>query len=591
MEAYFINEIFFITLHLYTMLKFDVTYTLPQHHFIDFTFYIDNNKEEIIKLHLPAWRPGRYEIGNFAQNIQQVKVLNAMEDPLPFEKITKDCWEIKCKGEEKIVVRYRCYANILNAGSTYLDEEQLYLNPVNCFIYIEERMHEEIQIQFIIPGNYHIATQLPKLTKHTLIAKDFDELADSPIIASASLKHIQYRVASTDFHIWFQGNVVLNEKKIIGDFVKFTTEQIKLFGDCECKDYLFLMQMLPVDFHHGVEHKNSSVNALGPGDKLMDEALYTDFLGLCSHELFHLWNVKRIRPKAMLPYNFKQENYCNMGYVYEGITTYYGDLVLFRSGVYSFHQFCLEINAHLQKHFHNYGRYNQNLADSSVDTWLDGYRPGIPDRKVNIYTEGLLAAMILDAHCISQTDAEYCMDDMLKLLYTDYYKKGIGYDEASWKACIESVTGHRYDLYFREVIHGCGYIEIYLPDALKQIGLKIKISESNILESHYGIKVVESTGKVYVQQIAPGSEAYSAGIAKDDLIISINFIPANTAQQLNEILKDAPYPVFTISRDHKIYEYTLKDQGEYFMKYELMMDEGATEKAKINFEKWSGNAE
>jgi predicted metalloprotease with PDZ domain len=138
------------------MLKYDITFTLPQHHFIDISFYIDNIKEEIINVHLPSWRPGRYEIGNFAQYIQKFQVFNSLQVAIEFEKISKDCWQIKTKGEEKLIVRYRYYANILNAGSTYLDESQLYINPVNCFMYPENRMNEEIQLQFILPSNYHI---------------------------------------------------------------------------------------------------------------------------------------------------------------------------------------------------------------------------------------------------------------------------------------------------------------------------------------------------------------------------------------------------------------------------------------------------
>lgn len=568
------------------MIKFDVTYTLPQHHFIDFTMYIEDNKDALLNIHLPSWRPGRYEIGNFAQNVQQVTVTNAMQQPLKSFKTGKDTWQIEAGSESLVIVRYRYYAAVLNAGSSYLDESQLYLNPVNCFMFADGRTQEPIQVRLVIPGNYHVATQLPKLTKHTLIADNYDALADSPLIASASMKHLQYRVDTTDFHIWFQGEVVLDEKRIVDDFTKFTIEQIKLFGDCECKDYHFLMQMLPVNFHHGVEHLNSSVNALGPGSKLMEDALYTDFVGLCSHELFHLWNVKRIRPTSMLPYQFEKENYSNMGYVYEGVTTYYGDLILWRSGVYSFEQFCAELDVHLNKHFNNYGRYNHSLADSSTDTWLDGYAPGIPDRKVNIYTEGLLAAMILDAHCIAQTEGEYCLDDMLKQLYTDAYKKGLGYDEALWKATIERITGHRYDWYFEEIIHGRGQIEKHLDKALALLGLKIQTSTTDILQNKYGIRAQQVNEKVVIYQMAPNSNSYQNGVAIGDQIIELNSIPVVNLEMLLLLLGQQQEPIITVLRNNETYDYPLQDQGSYFMNHHLMMDAQADTKAQRNFNKW-----
>ncbi len=568
------------------MIKFDVTYTLPQHHFIDFTMYIEDNKDALLNIHLPSWRPGRYEIGNFAQNVQQVTVTNAMQQPLKSFKTGKDTWQIEAGNESQVIIRYRYYAAVLNAGSSYLDETQLYLNPVNCFMFAAGRTQEPIQVRLVIPGNYHVATQLPKLTKHTLIADNYDTLADSPLIASSSMKHLQYRVDTTDFHIWFQGEVVLDEKRIVDDFTKFTLEQIKLFGDCECKDYHFLMQMLPVNFHHGVEHLNSSVNALGPGIKLMEDALYNDFVGLCSHELFHLWNVKRIRPTSMLPYQFDKENYSNMGYVYEGVTTYYGDLILWRSGVYTFEQLCAELDVHLNKHFNNYGRYNHSLADSSTDTWLDGYAPGIPDRKVNIYTEGLLAALILDAHCISQTEGEYCLDDMLKQLYTDAYKRGLGYDEAIWKATIESITGHRYDWYFDEIIHGRGLIEKHLDKALALLGLQMQTSETDILQNEFGIRAQQINEKVVIYQVAPNSNAYLNGVAIGDQIIELNSVPVSNLEMLLLLLGKQSEPIITIIRNNESYDYTLQDKGSFFMNHHLMQDAQADTQAERNFNKW-----
>lgn len=568
------------------MIKFDVTYTLPQHHFIDFTMYIEGNKDSLLNIHLPSWRPGRYEIGNFAQNVQQVTVTNAMQQPLKSFKTGKDTWQIEAGTESQVIIRYRYYAAVLNAGSSYLDETQLYLNPVNCFMFAAGRTQEPIQVRLVIPGNYHVATQLSKLTKHTLLADNYDALADSPLIASASMKHLQYRVDNTDFHVWFQGEVVLDEKRIVDDFTRFTSEQVKLFGDCECKDYHFLMQMLPENFHHGVEHLNSSVNALGPGIKLMEDALYTDFVGLCSHELFHLWNVKRIRPSSMLPYQFDKENYSNMGYVYEGVTTYYGDLILWRSGVYSFEQFCAELDVHLNKHFNNYGRYNHSLADSSTDTWLDGYAPGIPDRKVNIYTEGLLAALILDAHCISQTEGEYCLDDMLKQLYTDAYKKGLGYNEALWKATIERITGHRYDWYFDEIIHGRGLIEKHLDKALALLGLQMQTSETDILQNKYGIRALQVNEKVVIYQVAPNSNAYLNGVAIGDQIIELNSVPVSNLEMLLLLLGKQSEPIITIIRNNESYDYTLHDKGSYFMNHHLMQDTQADTNAQRNFNKW-----
>jgi predicted metalloprotease with PDZ domain len=571
------------------MLRFEITYEQPQHHFIDFAFYIDKNQEPFIDIHLPSWRPGRYEIGNFAQGLQQFRAYNALREPLSFEKTNKDTWRIntalsKEEGPSSdIIIQYRYYANVLNGGSTFLNEEQLYINPVNSCVYLGGRENEPVRVHLIIPRNYTIATQLPKESDNVLFAETFDELADSPIIASPTLRHLKYQIDFTVFNIWFQGEANIDEKKLLADFISFTRTQINLFEECECKEYDFLMQVLPYSFYHGVEHTDSSVNVIGPGSSLMEPSLYAELIGLCSHELFHSWNVKRIRPACMLPYNFKKENYCSLGYIYEGITTYYGDLILLRCGTYPFEQYSREVEAQLVKHFHNYGRFNQSVADSSMDTWLDGYVPGIPDRKVSIYTEGMLAALILDAHIISLTEGQSNMDDLMRMLYTDFYKENKGYDEAGYQACIEAITAHRFDWYFKEIIHGCGYIEKYLEDALKLLALRYEAIPGDDLPAFYGLKLTEKSGVISVSQVAPVSEAYRAGIAKDDIIHSIN----GADPSLKPVLNDGILHI-TVMRNGKIYEYSISERRNYFMNYRFRKDGNATEASKRNFTKWSG---
>src|SRR5437762_8327636 len=174
----------------------------------------------------------------------------------------------------------------------------------------------------------------------------------------------------------------------------------------------------------------------------MKEEFYVDFIGVVSHELFHVWNVKTIRPAEMTPYDYTKENYSRLGFVYEGVTTYYGDLFLVRSGVYSISQFFAELNVRIQKHFDNYGRFNLSVADSSFDTWLDGYTPGIPNRKTSIYDEGCLIALMTDLLIRRYTQNKKSLDDVMKTLYFDFAKLHHGYAEHDYTKVVEN-TGER----------------------------------------------------------------------------------------------------------------------------------------------------
>ncbi|MFN6039048.1 MAG: M61 family peptidase, partial [Bacteroidota bacterium] len=269
------------------------------------------------------------------------------------------------------------YAAEINAGSTYLDNTQLYVNPVNCCVYVPERMSEEHVLELKLPVNYKVCGSLKKSSEFTLHATNFEELADSPFIASASVKTISFFANDLPVHLHFMGECLPDEKKLVEDFKKFTEHSLDFFGDAPISEYHFLFQILPYRFYHGVEHLKSTVIALGPGYNLMQGSTYEDLLGVSCHELFHLWNIKTIRPVEMQPYDYTKENYAHTGYVYEGFTTYYGDLLLYQCGVFNQEQYFKTLEERLDKHFHNYGRFNLSLANSSFDNWLDGYVPGV----------------------------------------------------------------------------------------------------------------------------------------------------------------------------------------------------------------------
>ncbi len=336
------------------MIKYAVSTKHPHRHFIGFTaeFEVKNRME--VLLQLAAWRPGRYELGNFAKNIRSWKVTDEHGSALSFRKTSKDAWLVMTSGVEKIILTYEYYAAELNAGSSFLDEEQLYINPVNCFFYDADFSEEKFEIKLHIPENFKVATGLASIGHHILSATSFDELADCPLIASATLQRLCYEVNSIPFNIWIQGDVNLNEQRLLNDFEAFTKVQLNLFGDIPCKEYHFLYQFVPYFLRHGVEHSNSTVITMGPAADFQQEHLYKDLLGISCHELFHTWNVKNIRPIEMMPYDFTCENYSEQGYVYEGVTTYYGDSLLWRSGAFTAEDWLEVIDGHIQDYVSNH---------------------------------------------------------------------------------------------------------------------------------------------------------------------------------------------------------------------------------------------
>ncbi|MEC7863913.1 MAG: hypothetical protein VYB55_02485 [Bacteroidota bacterium] len=315
------------------MIDYTISYSNPHRHFVDFELSTTTNGAEKIQFQLAAWRPGRYELANFAQNIQKWAAFDDNNNPLAFKKITKDLWEVNTAGVKGITIVYNFYANQMDAGACYLDENQLYLNPVHCMLYIIDRMEEEYQLNMVIPQNYKIASSMKK-DGNILSVKGYDLLAESPIICSDSLQYGSYNIEEITFHLWFQGECKPDWKKLKTDFIAFTKSQIKHFGSFPVNEYHYFFQITPYKSYHGVEHTKNTVLLLGPGDQIMDKR-YKDLLGVCSHELYHTWNIKAIRPKEMFPYNYTKENYFKTGFVAEGVTTYMGNMMFYNSGVFT----------------------------------------------------------------------------------------------------------------------------------------------------------------------------------------------------------------------------------------------------------------
>jgi predicted metalloprotease with PDZ domain len=421
------------------MIRYLFSQKNPASHYVYIDLLIDTVTTNVLQLQLPAWRPGRYELGNFAKNIKRVDVFSEKGEPLHYTKHTKDLWEVDTKNCSSVKVTYSYYAAELNAGACFADVNQLYINPIHCCMQVLGRTKETHQIELSIPENYAIACSLKK-QGNTLVAADYDELVDSPFIASASIQTDFYVVNNIKFYLHVNGECRPDFEKIKKDFEAFTQKQLDFWGDAPMDEYRFLFQILPIHFYHGVEHKKNTVIAIGPGYAINNGKTYEDILGVSCHELFHAWNIKTIRPQEMLPYDYTKENYARTGYVYEGFTTYYGDKLLLSSGVFSLQQYFETLQERLTKHFHNFGRYNLSVAHSSWETWLDGYVPGSPYRKTNIYDEGNLIAFMLDVKILQATQLKKSLRDVCVLLYERFGKKEIGYSEQNMIELVNEVS-------------------------------------------------------------------------------------------------------------------------------------------------------
>lgn len=288
----------------------------------------------------------------------------------------------------------------------------------------------------------------------------------------------------------------------------------------------------------------------------------------------------------MYPYDYTKENYTVLGYLDEGVTTYFGDKYLFTSGVFDWTQYKSTFDKLLERHYTNFGVENLSVASSSFDSWLDGYVRGIPNRKGSIYTEGALVAFITDVFIMKNTNNKKGLQDVMKLLYTDFAKKGKGVSDADYKVVVEQIAGSSYDKIYTDLIHGTAAFTPWLTEAANYIGCELKITSSNNYnEAKFGFKVRYENNNCIIDNIVPNAIAEKLGLAVGDEILAINNIKlANDLEQWGNYFGDDKQTI-TIKRAlGKIENIDLKqDKNNYFNNYKLLKQ---NEKS-TNFKEWS----
>lgn len=566
------------------MLEYIVSSPSPTSHFLHITLQV-SPPTPTVRLQLAAWRPGRYQLQKYAKNIYSFDVQDEKGKPLSYEKRNPYCWEIAAADSEKLIVRYTYLAATIDGGGSWVDETQWYINWINCLFYVVGCQDIPFTIHLEIPDDWKIATSLAREGK-TLKPTCYEEAAESPTICSPTLQINTYTIHSYRFHIAIQGNIVVNWEEIIPLFEAFTQKQIELFGTFPCEEYYFLYQILPISFYHGVEHTHSTIIVLGSDNEFYTPEKFKEFLGISSHELFHTWNVKRIRPTEMQPYDYTQPCYFPTGFIVEGFTTYYGDLMLLRAGIFSWEEYANELNTILIRHLKNLG--NLSLKDASIDLWVDGYETNNPPRKPSIYVKGCLVALLLDLEIRIATNQQASLDDVMRKLWADYQheKPYKGYTLESFIELVASFIGKEKTIsWYKECIEGNTNLLERLSNALYPLGIGlIGLSSLQHFQQRFGFSVSVEEDKYIVREIVPNSMA-STVLALGDQLLTIQ---GKTIQEIICLPFRLKEIQLSLLRENELKNVCFYDENyTYFSTFIVEMFEEKSPVQEANFLNWA----
>ncbi|MEM9933532.1 MAG: hypothetical protein AAF824_07960 [Bacteroidota bacterium] len=476
--------------------------------------------------YLPKWRPGRYELQAYHRNIDEVSAATAEGHALPMHRISTHSWQLEAEVGQEVHIHYLYYADNKDAGGSFVDPEMVYINGINLFLYTDHSLIQPCELRLDIPSEWLLAGIPTHIQKDKyLYFEDFHTLVDSPFFAAKEMIHHLFEIGKCYYHLWFLGEGAPNLVRMENDFTAFIKTHLNLFESIPTQEFHFLTLLRSDSFRHGVEHSHSTVLSLGPGHLFMEESAYDSFLEICSHELFHVWNVKSIRPADMLPYRYHEENYSTLHYITEGITTYYGDLMLWKSKVYSLKKWVKLINESLQRHYLIGGKDAISLKTASFNSWVNGYsQEGIPNRRISFYTKGSLVAMLLDMDIRMRTEEQYSLDDVMYYLYEQYGCLKQGYTTAAILELLSEVTGESFQDFFEAYISGTAGLQTALQQMASYLGLRYKeVQPPNAAIRLMGVKSTYlPDGTAQVVQVIPHGRNAGVILEKNDILLSIN---------------------------------------------------------------------
>jgi predicted metalloprotease with PDZ domain len=503
-----------------------ISYTLkmprPQNHYFQVEMQVEQVKQKTATVKLPVWAPGSYLVREFSRHLNQVKAYSLQGAALPIIKKTKNAWEIDLKGQTAFVVKYEVYAFELSVRTSFLDETHGFVSGPSMFMYLDG--HKETGGELLVQPHASFKRVSTGLTLKSLMKQgnnqtftfeNYDQLVDCPIEIGNQYE-FDFEAAGVKHTVAMYGEGNFDPERLKADMAKIVEEETKVVGVNPNKRYVFIVHNV-VGGDGGLEHCNSTV--LSVDRWTYEGSNYINFLNLVAHEYFHLWNVKRIRPIELGPFNYDQEVYTNYLWVMEGFTSYYDELILRRCGFYSQEEMMKKIQIAVNYVESSVGARVQPVAHASFDAWIKAYRPNenSSNTTMTYYSRGLVIAAVLDAMIIKQSNGTECLDHLMKDLYETYYvAKNRGFTDVEFKACLAKHTGQDMAEFFQKYIDGTEVI----PYAMYFLPLGVDVSDVGGVKPVFGANVSEEGGKVRIKSIRANSAAEDAGLSVNDEVIA-----------------------------------------------------------------------
>lgn len=503
-------------------IAYTISFPEAQAHYADIEMNISELNQSTLVLKMPVWTPGSYLVREFEKNIEAFSVSDNGQQ-VPFVKTRKNWWSINTEGKNALTVKYRVYCNEISVRTSAVDASHGFLSSSGIFMYPEGMLHSPSTIHIIPYKRWtKVSTSLEMVDNDpfTRKAPNYDILFDSPIeIGDQDV--FGFKAAGVDYEVCMYGGGNYDREKLKVDMAKIVEQETAVYGENPNKHYVFIVHNYATN-GGGLEHLSSTV--LGAArEKYNTPAGYLGFLTLVAHEHFHLWNVKRLRPIVLGPFDYDNENYTTDLWIAEGFTAYYEDIALRHADLIAPDNYLNVIGGDINSVENTPGRKYQSVAEASYDAWIKAYRPNENsiNTTVSYYSKGAVLAMLLDLEIINDSHARYSLDDVMRYMYLEYYKNlKRGYTDAEFKAGLEKFANKNLDDFYKKYVTGVNDIDY--NQYLGYAGYKATDQQASESMPYLGVGTSNAGGKIIVTSVLRNGPGWVDGINVDDQITAIN---------------------------------------------------------------------
>jgi predicted metalloprotease with PDZ domain len=579
--------------------KYTVRFPSPVLHYAEVEATFPSPTGKPLQVFLPVWTPGSYLVREYARNIENIRAFDGAAKSLVIQKTRKNRWMIEPAASASVRVEYRVYCREMTVRTNWVDENFALLNGAATFISPVGDLHRPYQVIVELPSTWRLSISgLPEMSPNHFEAPDYDTLVDSPILAGSPAVH-EFVVDGKKHFLVNQGETALwDGPRSVRDTRKIVEQNLKMWGSLPYEKYVFLN--LIVDSGGGLEHKNSVCMMTGRYATRTRRA-YLGWLGLVSHEYFHAWNVKRLRPVELGPFDYENENYTQNLWVAEGFTDYYTGLNLRRAGLSTDAEYLMagppgerdtdSLSAQIDALQTTPGRLTQPLERASYDAWIKAYRPdeNSANTSVNYYVKGGLVGWLLDARIRHLTDGKKTLDDGMRLAFQRY--SGVrGYTTPQFVAAMSETAGTDLIPWFEKALQTTE--EFDYTEALEWFGLEFKKPEppkaDNRLKAWIGFVSKNTDGRFVVSQVPRDTPAETAGLSVDDEILAVDNWRVTSEGWAQRLQQYAPGDTveLLISRRDQMIRVPIKLGEEPGKKWQLEINPQATDEQKLHLKVW-----